>query len=151
MASLIDKKYTEAVAGINDLMLQDMEKWYQYIAGLPTDLQVVYTVMVYYQQIHNGGLHQYYFNPYGMFVFLTIENLKKINAMKSLEILSSSLEKVNQEGLSEEEFRERVFNRQIDAITEFDDELGDILDELDSEFYESEEDVIGLLEEYLKR
>ncbi len=147
---IIDKFYKEAVQGLNETILEDEFLWYGHVVRLPSHLQVVYTVIVFHQQVFNGGLHQYFFNPYGQFAYMTFNNLKAIKALKAAEILKKAIDAVNDEKLGDGDFRRKIFNRQIESITNFDDKLGDTLNDLDTEYYSLDENLEGLLMSYLQ-
>ncbi|MDQ1162556.1 hypothetical protein QE422_002924 [Chryseobacterium sp. SORGH_AS 447] len=144
------KYYADSVKGLNTKIINDKDLWYKYVIDLPQNLQVTYTIIIFHEQVFNGGLHQYFFNSYGQFAYLTIENLKLIKASKAAKILKKALELVNIEQYDIDEFRTRIFNRRLDKITDFDDELFDSLEKLDDEYYDLDEDLEQLLVDYLK-
>lgn len=147
---IIEKYYKEAVSGLNEIVLNDKDLWYNYVINLPINLQTVYTTVVFHQQIFNGGLHQYFFNSYGQFAYLTVEHLKLIKAFKTSDILEKAIRKVNTEGFKVNEFREKVFNREFNRISDFDEELCNFLELLDDEYDNLNEDFEQLLMDYLQ-
>ena len=147
---IIKSSYAEAVKGLNKAVLNEKDLWYSYVINLPIRLQVVYTVVVFHQQVMNGGLHQYFFNSYGQFSFLTIDNLKLIKAFQSREILKQALAEVNREQLGVNEFREKAFNRKLERIVDFDEALFSFLDELDTKYYALKENLDDLMIIYLE-
>lgn len=141
----IESYYKEAVKGITESLLEDRDKWYNYVLELPKHLQIVYTVAVFHNQVMNGGLHQYFLNSYGsQFAYMTIRNLNEIKAYLSSEILSKAVKYINNYDLSENLFRQQ----KLEKIKNFDEELGDILDGLDTQYYELKEDLELLLNDY---
>lgn len=148
---LIEKKFNESVQGIDEKILSNHKDWYTYIQNLPIHLRVVYTIVVLHQQVFNGGFHQYFFNGYGLFGYLTLDSLKIINANLTKNLLNRVLKEVNIEGFNDEEFRYKVFNKEIGRIVNFDDKLSDFLEKCDDTYYDIEEDLTNLLEQYLKR
>lgn len=147
----IDKTYSEAVKGLDDEVLKDCDAWYNYVLNLPKAQQVIYTVTLLHWQVENGGFHQYFFNSYGQFAYLTIKNLKLIKASQRADLLDSAIHLVNEEYLIEDDFRHLIFNRELSKIVDFDDELFSKLNELDDKYYELEqENIMNLLENYLK-
>jgi len=149
---IIGEKFDESVIGIDEALLKNENAYYDYVVNMPQHLQVVYTVIVFHNQVYNGGLHQYFFNKYGMFGYIVVEYLKLIKCYKRADILERAIKEINQEGWSEAEFRKRVFGRTIKRITDFDDGLFNFLDALDDEYYEleDEEDLEVYLGKYLK-
>ncbi|WP_330747609.1 DMP19 family protein [Chryseobacterium sp. CP-77] len=148
--NIIDKTYSEAVIGLDEETLKDCDLWYNYVLNLPKAQQVVYTVILLNWQIENGGFHQYFFNSYGQFAYLTIKNLNLIEATHRADLLDSATHLVNEEYFIEDKFRHLIFNREFSKIVDFDDLLFDKLNELDDKYYNMEdENIFDLLQRYL--
>lgn len=147
---ITNKYYKEAVSGLNETILNNKDLWYSYIINLPLQLQIVYTIVVFNQQVFNGGFHQYFFNSYGQFAYLTVEHLKLIKAFKTSSILDRAISQVNIEELSVNEFRAKIFSRELNRIADFDEELCDFLELLDNEYDNLDEDLEQLLVNYLE-
>jgi len=65
--------------------------------------------------------------------------------------LSEALSLVNYEDLEEDEFKLKVFDREIKKITDFDKELFESLNNLDDSYYSiSDEEIFNSLVKYLK-
>ena len=151
MENIVEKYYTESVKGIDEAILNNKNAWYQYILNLPIAQQIVYTIVLFHSQIENGGFHQYFFNSYGQFAFLTLKNLKLIGSEKRYNLLVKALEEVNRENLEEVKFRELVFTRKLDRVVDFEQKLFDYLNELDNKYYNIEnEEIEELLSKYLE-
>ncbi|MCY1239779.1 hypothetical protein D3C87_41590 [compost metagenome] len=148
---IINHYYKNAVKGLNEIILEDKDLWYSHIINLPQNLQATYTIVVFHEQVFNGGLHQYFFNSYGQFAYLTVEHLRSIKAFKSAAILDSAITLVNIEKMGLDEFRTKIFERELSQIIDFDDDLCDALTELDDEYYDLDEDLEQLLTDYLQR
>lgn len=146
---ITDSYYKKAVEGLEESTLQDKDLWYSYILNLPKHLQVTYTVIIFDQQVFNGGFHQYFFNTYGQFAYLTIDNLRLINAFKIADILEQATNLVNTDQISLNEFRRKIFDRNFPKIVDFDDELFDVLSDLDDKYYALDENLEQLLLDYL--
>lgn len=150
MGKIIETYYMQAVSGLGESILNDREAWHEHVLQLPQKQQVVYTVVLFHSQVENGGFHQYYFNAYGQFVYLTIENLQIIGALKRRNLLEKSLATVNDTKVEEATFRALVYNRAIERISEFDEQLTILLDAIDEEYANIEDEPIDiLLEKYL--
>jgi len=145
------KYYKEAVQGLDEKTVQDNELWYTYVTNFPRHLQVIYTVIVFHNQVFNGGLHQYFFNSFGQFAFLTIQNLKLVKAYKAVEILEQALKIVNIDNEGVDGFREKIYNRKLAHLVNFDDKVFSSLHDLDTKYYalEDNENLEQLLVEYL--
>lgn len=151
MNNIIEEKYSQAVKNINEDILQDLNKWYDYIYNLPIDQQVIYTVSIFDWQIKNGGFHQYFFNSYGIFTFITLKNLEQLKLFEVKKLLEQALSLVNYENCKEEEFKLRIFNKKIEKITNFDEVLFEELNNLDEIYYMiPDEQIYNSLVKYLK-
>lgn len=146
----ISQYYREAVAGLDEKILNDNELWYNYVLNLPKHLQIVYTIVVLHQQIFNGGLHQYFFNSYGQFAYLTAENLRLVKANNTALILEKAITYVNADGDTVDVFRKKNYTRELRSIIEFDNELFSRLDDLDNKYDLLDEDLNQLTLEYIR-
>ncbi|SEN12472.1 protein of unknown function [Chryseobacterium taichungense] len=152
MENIIDKTYSEAVKGLNEEILNNCDAWYEYVLSLPKTQQVVYTVALLNWQVENGGFHQYFFNSYGQFAYLTIKNLKLIGTPQRAELLDVATHLVNEEYLIEDTFRHLIFNRELSKIVDFDEILFNKLNDLDDKYYNMEdENILDFLEDYLNK
>ncbi|SFN92446.1 protein of unknown function [Chryseobacterium oleae] len=148
---LIEKIYLESTKGIKEEILNNCDAWYNHVLNLSKAQQVVYTVILFQWQVENGGSHQYFLNSYGQFAYLTIKNLKLIEASQRANLLDAATHLVNEEYLIEDDFRHLIFNRELSKIVDFDDILFDKLNELDDKYYEmKDENISELLGNYLK-
>jgi len=148
---IIEEKYAEAVKGIKEEWFSESNtKWYDHIIWLPVQQRVCYLVVVFHNQVFNGGLHQYFANGYGQFAKETINALKTIGALKKAELLGKALQLVNSENYSDEIFRKKLLGKQIPQLF-FKDDLFEPLDNLDNTYYSLEnEDIEQLLGNYLR-
>jgi len=146
---LIKEAFQKAILGFNDQILSNHENWFNHVINLPEKLQVVYTIGVLNQQVLNGGFEQYFFNPYGQFAYLTVQNLKLIDAYAIENLLDKAIIMVNKENLEPAEFGKKIFNREIDLINNFDKELNENLEKLDKEYYSFKDDLENLMANYL--
>lgn len=152
MENIIDKIYSEAVKGLDEEILKNCDAWYNYVLNLPKGQQVVYTITLLNWQIENGGFHQYFFNSYGQFAYLTIKNLKLIGIPQRAGLLDAATHLVNEEYLIEDTFRHLIFNRELSKIVGFDEILFNKLNDLDDKYYNMEdENIFDFLEDYLHK
>ncbi|MCB9232921.1 MAG: DUF4375 domain-containing protein [Bacteroidia bacterium] len=147
---LINKKFDEAVGGIDARILSNFEDWYNYVENLPVHLRITYMIIILNQQVFNGGFHQYFFNGYGGFGYLTLESLRIINAGLVMDLLENVLESVNDDGIDIEEFNTQAYSKKLFKVVNFDEELMDYLEKCDDEYYDLEEDLMKLLGQYLE-
>ena len=150
-SEIIEKKYAEAVNGIREEWFTTVStKWYEYVIGLPIHLQITYLIVVFHNQIFNGGFHQYFFNGYGQFAKETINALMTIRGFKKAELLRNALKIVNAKNTSDEVFREQLLKKEIVELFDKDD-FFEPLDNLDALYYVDEsEDIEQLLGTYLR-
>ncbi len=148
---IIEKTYYEAVKYLDSETLRDSDNWYNYVLNLPKDQQVVYTIIILNWQVENGGFHQYFFNSYGQFAYLTIKNLSLIQATHRAELLDTATHLVNEEYLIEDTFRNLIFNRNLSKIVDFDEILFNELNDLDDKYYDLHEDLEQLLVDYITK
>lgn len=150
--TLIEYKYSKAVIGLYESVLQDFNKWYPFVIKMPIEEQIVYTVSLLDWQVKNGGFHQYFLNSYGIFAFLTLRNLEIIDLVKLRNILEDAINLVNYEKLNEEQLKIKIYNKQIKKLSEFDDDLFQELDKLDEKYIAiSDEELEKSLLEYLNK
>jgi len=149
--TLVSETYTKSVSGIDENMLNSKDDWYDYVDNLPLYQRVTYTTVIFHEQVFNGGFHQYFFNSYGQFGYLTVDSLRLIGAIKSKNLLESVLCLVNPKNMNIESFRHQVFFRKLEQIVNFDEELGNELNYYDMRYYNQEEDVMELLSNYLSK
>lgn len=148
---LIEEKYAEAVKGIKEEWFTESDtKWHEYVIGLPIQLQICYLIVVFHNQILNGGFHQYFVNGYGQFAEETIKALKTIGSLKKAELLEEAFRIVNHKNYSNEIFIKTLLARKIEKLFSKDD-LFDPLSRLDNSYYADEnEDIEQLLGRYLR-
>lgn len=101
-------------------------------------------VVIFHNQVFNGGLHQYFVNRYGQFAKETIDALKLIGAFKKADLLKNALQIVNSEKNSDEVFREKLLKEQIPELF-VEHGFFDLLDSLDDIYYADETEDIALL------
>lgn len=145
----ISQYYRDAVAGLNEKILNDSELWYSYVLNLPKHLQIVYTIVVLHQQIFNGGLHQYFFSSYGQFAYLTAENLRLVKAYNTALILEKAITMVNTDRDTVDAFRKKIYTRELEDTSEFDNELFSRLNDLDNKYDLLDEDINQLILDYI--
>jgi len=150
---IIEKYYVQAVLplGADESIILDFDKWTKFFSGLPIKQQVVYSVSILDWQVNNGGLHQYFFNPYGIFSYATIPHLKRIGRLDFAELLNRAINIVNPYEEPEGIFLRELFNRQVELISDFDDSTGEMLDKLDDHYYQLNENnhILKALAKYL--
>lgn len=151
-ASLIEHTYKKAVQGIKEeWLMESSSHWYNYIVELPAHLKTSYLVLILHDQVFNGGFHQYFANGYGQFSKETIDALTEIGATKKALLLKRALDNVNADEDTDVLFRKKLLDKDLKNLF-LDDGLFELLNELDTEYYESEdEDLEQLLGNYLSK
>ena len=149
--NLIEKTYSSVVKRINEewFLNSEFEIWYNFVINDLTDKErTTYLIVVFHEQVINGGLHQYFVNGYGQFAPNTIGCLKNIGATEKAKILRSAFGLVNDNELGDYKFRKSLTNQSIRSLF-VEDDLYEPLGKLDNEFYNSEEEIEHLLVNYL--
>jgi len=147
---VIQGNYSEAVKDIKDqwLLEPDSNEWYKHILSLPPHLQTVYTIVILENQLVNGGFYQYYSNLYGQFTAMTIAHLNRIGLPKKAKILRKAFSVIKEDDLSEDLFRDKLVNGQLENIFTA-KATYEQLDKLDDQYFDSEEDTFSQLYTYL--
>lgn len=149
-SELIESNYRIACTGIQeDWLHKGWDEWYNHVLKLPISPRVTYLIVIFHNQVLNGGHHQYFLNGYGQFVKETILALKMINAKGKSKILEKAFSQVNSQNLEYKIFRKKLFQGEITDLF-VNDNLFIPLDKLDNEYYGNDEDIESLLNEYLK-
>lgn len=145
----IQQNYKVAVEGIDLAWLSNNNtKWYDYIVALPDPLLKSYLIVVFNNQVFNGGFDQYFVNGYGQFASETIEALREIGAMRKAELLEKAFNRINVSGDVNVVFRGRLLKNEIQSLFT-DGQLSDFLEELDNRYYDDQEDLEKLLGNFL--
>jgi hypothetical protein len=149
---LINFTFQKAVQNLNDEWLTNYESddWFLFIMGLPEPEKTTYLVVIFHNQVMNGGLHQYFINRYGQFAYKTIEVLKNIKAKDTSIILQLAIEKINSDKLAPEIFRKKILRQRLTPLYES-EELWNQLCLLDERYYDGDEDIVELLGNYLRQ
>ena len=107
-------------------------------------------IVVFHNQIYNGGFHQFFVNGYGQFAKETINILITIGALNKAKLLKEALNFVNAENNTDAVFRKKLLEKEIKSLF-IDDNLFEPLDKLDAQYYAIEkEDLEQLLCDYLQ-
>jgi hypothetical protein len=148
-SQIIEDKYSEAVSGIKEEWLTHASnEWYEYIMSLPIELRTTYMVVVFHNQVFNGGMHQYFVNGYGQFAKETVDALIRIGALEKANLLITAFELVNTEDYTDEIFRRKLLTADIKQLF-ITDELFKPLNNLDLLYYDDQlEDINMLLNKY---
>jgi hypothetical protein len=92
-SELIESTFKDAVLGLDASILEDpYPTWFKYITNLPLSQRLTYMVVVFHNQVFNGGLHQYFFNSYGQFANETVDCLRIIKAYPQADILNKAIQ-----------------------------------------------------------
>ncbi|WP_075344217.1 DMP19 family protein [Tenacibaculum agarivorans] len=146
---LIDKHFNDVVKGLDEKNLEDYNLWHSYVNSLEIKQKATYLASILDGQVFNGGFHQYFLNSYGTFANLTLEILEKMNSIKLYKILSKVINEVNYLKLNIEDFNKIIFNRNLDKLVNFDDDLYDSLDKYDDLYYQLRDDLINDLGKFI--
>ncbi len=149
---LIEKFYLQSTEGIKDeWFVSDIPYWYSYVVNLPKHLQTTYLTVILESQVFNGGFDQYFANGYGQFARETIEALIEIGAFKKSNLLENAFNLINDDSISDEEFRKELLNKTLKKLFKEENLNGPFI-KLDDIYYDIEDENIGdLLADYLRK
>jgi len=127
-------------------------EWYDYIVSLPERFQITYLVVIYHNQVFNGGHDQWFINHYGQFASETIRSLKLIGADRKADLLKEAFTLVNHKNDPDKIFRSKVLANHPELMRAL-DFVSLRLNEIDSAYYatENDEDIQTLLGSYLAK
>jgi hypothetical protein len=124
--------------------LSDISEYGEKIEVLNPHQRVVYYIEILETEINNGGFNQYFFNSYGNFAHETIAALSEIKAHKTSEILKLAVAAFpNKTAPKDREERQNIMD-------DIEDAANLIWEELDQKFYLYDDDINGLLINYIK-
>jgi hypothetical protein len=109
---------------------------------LPRPTRVAYCLHRLEAEVNNGGLHQFFTNPTGEYVRETIEALTDIGASKTCNLLKRAVQICFPGGYPSDASTYEA------SVADFDD-VSELLEPLDAEFFEYEEPLTDLVNEYL--
>ncbi|WP_375562757.1 DUF4375 domain-containing protein [Bernardetia sp. OM2101] len=145
---IVEEYYFEATKNITEEILKDHNQWYDYVLKLEKKLQVTYTIVIFHEQVFNGGIDQYYVNSYGIFSSITIDNLRYIGSAKEADILEEVFLKLRK-NYSDKEFINKLFWSDLNEI--YEKEWEDFAEAKTEQYYELSEanHIYDNLEKYL--
>ena len=113
--ALISRLYSSANQQLEDANfdIESWSQWYQVVQLLTVPEKMVYLVVKLNQTVTNGGFTEFYENSFGVFSPEIIHVLKEIKAIKTAEIINSSLSVVNPTGLLDDTYKALVFNIEL--------------------------------------
>lgn len=93
-------------------------------------------------QVNNGGFHQFFFNSSGYYTRETIDALERIGADITATLLKRAVAIAYPSGFPDDP---NLHDQRLDDF----EEISGPLDELDTRFYEYEDDLIALMNAFL--
>ncbi len=96
-------------------------------------------------EINNGGFDQYFFNSSGDYSIETLEALKKIRAFKTAKIVEEAFKEFPENPIPKNNEKRR------ELLENINDNTSEKWNELEDKFYLYEENIGGLLLEYVKK
>ena len=89
--TIIEKFQTLVFDNLREEWLwENSSNWYDYILSLPEQLRTTYLVVIYHNQVFNGGHDQWFTNHYGQFATETINSLILIGANSKAHLLKQA-------------------------------------------------------------
>lgn len=95
-------------------------------------------------EVNSGGFHSFFYHSYGDWAHETLQALENIGSKRFKEIFERAM------GIFPGSKVPKNIANRYEIMDEDEDSIFEILDEIDDEFYKYEEDIHGLLIEYIK-
>lgn len=115
------------------------------LVTLNDEENLIYSIAILEQEVNNGGFGQYFFNTSGSLAYLTLESLEKVGAKKTKKLLEQAI-KIAFDGNIPSDWDER--QEKLLTLDKYGEEK---LNELDHQFYKTEENIEELVNAYLSR
>jgi Domain of unknown function (DUF4375) len=114
---------------------KDFATWERRVKSLPHALRIVYTTMSLDNQVNNGGFHQYFWNPGGIFAEKAVEDFRALGDSRRAQIVERAMHIL----LEEKEMQ--LAARKKNSLKSF-SEAAKVskLEEVTNEYYEIDDD-----------
>lgn len=142
--ALLIEEETESIAKIQDILLKKTQL-YEDFENLNEAEKTFLYVEILEAEINNGGFDQYFFNSSGDHANETLESLKKIGALKTAKIVEEAFSYFPEVPIPKDNNKRRKLLEKIDTQT------SEKWNELDDKFYLYEENIGGLVLEYVRQ
>ena len=118
----------------------------EYLERLSEEAKLVYLIWCFDGEVHNGGFDQLFFNSLGNHCSELLKFLKVLKANKSIELLQKSMKWFPNDLPPSDRTKRQELVLALEDNEEYEDEM----EELDSIFYEYEDNLAELLNKYVK-
>ena len=134
---------TSIVMAIDDY-LNEKSDYCEEIEKLNKSQQTFIVIENLEREINNGGFNQFYFNSSGDFSYETVDSLIQIGAKKTADIVK----KANSQFPDNKIPKDR--DKRQDILEQNEDKADEIWETCDNDFYKYEDNISGLLIEFVK-
>jgi len=136
---------TDIVLRIGEIVWKQTEKGDDTFSTLTEPEKVFIYVDMLEGQVNNGGFDQFFFNSSGDYTNEILAAYKKINAHKTADLIETAIKAFPVSPVPiDTETRRKIMQNLNESV-------GKVWDDLDNKFYEYEENIAGLLIEYIKQ
>ena len=142
--ALILENETKSIIAISEIVWKKTDYTDNFKNLTEAEKTFIYVEMI-ENEINNGGFDQYFFNSSGDYSLEALEALKKIGALKTIKIIEDAFKIFPVNPIPKNNEKRRYILENIDEQTSIK------WNELEDRFYESEENIGGLLLEYVKK
>ena len=128
-------------------MMEYLEEKTQYgedMSVLSAEERIFYVTQTFEMEVNNGGVSQFFYNESGMFAGELVNAFNEIGAKVTAGICQKAIEAFSREIPVDQDERE-------DMLDELEDEISEILEECDSEFYNYEDNLSELNYNYVMK
>ena len=128
-------------------MMEYLEEKTQYgedMSVLSAEERIFYVTQTFEMEANNGGVSQFFYNESGRFASELVNAFNEIGAKVTAGICQKAIEAFGREMPVDQDERE-------DMLDELEDEISEILEECDSEFYNYEDNLSELNYNYVMK
>lgn len=135
---------TDIIIRIGEIIWKKTEKGDDNFSNLTEAEKVFVYVDMLEGQVNNGGFDQFFFNSSGDYTHEILSAFEKIKAHKTADLIEIAIKAFPISPVP----KDTEIRREI--MQDLDEKTSNIWDDLDNKFYEYEENIAGLLIDYIK-
>ena len=136
---------TDIVLRIGEIIWKKTEKSDDSFSNLTESEKVFIYVDMLEGQVNNGGFDQFFFNSSGDYTHEILSACEKIKAYKTADLIATAIKAFPVSPVPKDtETRREIMQNLNDSSTK-------VWDDLDDKFYEYEDNIAGLLIDYIKQ
>jgi hypothetical protein len=136
---------TDIILRIGEIIWKKTEKGDDSFSNLTEPEKIFIYVDMLEGQVNNGGFDQFFFNSSGDYTHEILSAYEKIYAYKTADLIATAIKAFPVSPVSKDtEIRREIMRNLNESTTK-------VWDDLDDKFYEYEDNIAGLLIDYIKQ